>query len=56
MKMMTTTMMLREAIVQTGPLSGNDTADLVIGILRTDQGSYMLRLLLRFTLAFDCRQ
>jgi hypothetical protein len=37
---MTTTMMVMAtlAIVQTGPLSGDDAADLVIGILRVDQG------------------
>ncbi len=51
---MTTTMMTREAIVRTGPLSGDDAADLVIGILRTDQGAYMSRLLLGFVLAFIC--
>jgi hypothetical protein len=44
------------AIVRTGPLSGNDTADLAIGILRADQGSYMLRLPLGLALAFDCGQ
>jgi hypothetical protein len=33
-----------------------DTSDLAIGILRADQGSYMLRLPLRFALAFDPRQ
>jgi hypothetical protein len=35
-----------------GPLSVDDTADLATGILRADQGSYMSRLLLGFTLAF----
>ncbi len=46
--------MRREAIVQTGPSPGDDTADLAIGILRADQGSYMSRLPLGFVLAFDC--
>jgi hypothetical protein len=54
--MMTTTTMTmampREAIVRMGPLSGEDTADLAISILRADQGSYMLRLPLGFALAF----
>jgi hypothetical protein len=45
--------MPREAIVQTGLSSGNDMADLAIGILRTDQGLYMSRLPLGFVLAFD---
>jgi hypothetical protein len=54
--MMTTRTMPREAIVRTGQSSGNNTVDLVIGILRADQGSYMLRLLLGFALAFDCGQ
>jgi hypothetical protein len=49
----TTTTMPREAIVQTGPSSGDDMADLAIGILRADQGSYMSRLPLGFALAFD---
>jgi hypothetical protein len=44
---------LREAIVRTGSSSGNDMADLAIGILRADQGLYMSRLLLGFALAFD---
>jgi hypothetical protein len=54
--MTTTTTMTTpmEAIVRTGPLSGDVTADLVIGILRADQGSYMSRLLLGFALAFVC--
>jgi hypothetical protein len=43
----------REAIVQTGLLSGNDMANLAIGILHTDQGSYMSRFLLGFALVFD---
>jgi hypothetical protein len=56
---MTTTMTTptttpREAIVRTEPLSGDYSADLAIGILRADQGRYMSRLLLGFTLAFDC--
>jgi hypothetical protein len=55
---MTTTMAAmatpREAIVQTEPSSGNDMADLLIGILRADQGPYMLRLPLGFALAFNC--
>jgi hypothetical protein len=54
---MTTTMTTTppmEAIVQTGQLSGNVTANLVIGILHADQGSYMSRLLLGFALAFIC--
>jgi hypothetical protein len=42
----------REAIVQTGPSLGDDTADLAIGILHADQGSCMSRLPLVFTLAF----
>ena len=50
----TTTTTTREAIVRTGPLSGDDTAELVIGILLADQGSYMSRLLLGFALAFVC--
>jgi hypothetical protein len=50
----TTTTTPMEAIVRTGPLSGDVTADLVIGILRADQGSYMSRLLLGFALAFVC--
>jgi hypothetical protein len=49
-------MIAREAIVQMGPLLGNDMANLAIGILRADQGSYMSRLLLGFALAFDCGQ
>jgi hypothetical protein len=52
----TRTTMLREGIVQTGTLLGDDTANLVISILHADQGSYMSRLLLGFVLAFDCRQ
>jgi hypothetical protein len=43
----------REPIVQTGPSSGDDTADLSIGILRVDQGLYMSRLPLGFVLAFN---
>jgi hypothetical protein len=43
MTMMTMTMP-REAILRTGPLSGDDTANFTIGILRADQGLYMLRL------------
>jgi hypothetical protein len=46
----------REAIVQMGLLSGDNMADLSIGILRADQGLYMSRLLLGFALAFDCGQ
>jgi hypothetical protein len=38
------------------PSSGNDMADLAIGILRADQGSYMSRLPLGFVLVFDCGQ
>jgi hypothetical protein len=45
--------MRREAIVRTGPSSGDDAVDLVIGILRADQGSYMSRLPLGFAPAFD---
>ncbi len=57
MTTMTTTLTTpREAIVRTGPSSGDDTANLVNGILRADQGSYMSRLLLGFALAFVCRQ
>ncbi len=52
----TMTLMPREAIIQTGLLLGNNTADLAIGILRADQGSYISRLLLGFALAFDRRQ
>ncbi len=52
----TTTTTMREAIAQTGPLLGNDMADLVIGILPADQGSYVSRLLLGFALAFVCGQ
>jgi hypothetical protein len=37
------TTMPREAIVQTGPLSGDDTANLAIGILHEDQGLYMVK-------------
>jgi hypothetical protein len=48
----TTTTMPMEAIVQTGPLAGGVTANLVIGILHADQGLYMSRLLLGFVLAF----
>ncbi len=50
---MTTTTTTREAIVRTGLSSGDDTADLVIGILGADQGSYRSRLPLGFALAFD---
>jgi hypothetical protein len=49
----TTTTTPMEAIVRTGPSSGNDTADLAVGILREDQGSFILRLPLGFALAFD---
>jgi hypothetical protein len=51
MPTMTTTTTPREAIIQTGPSSGNDTADLAMGILHADQGLYMLRLSLGFALA-----
>jgi hypothetical protein len=50
----TTTMTPMAVIVRIGPLSGDVTADLMIGILRADQGSYMSRLLLGFALAFVC--
>ncbi len=43
----------RKAIGRTEPLSGDDSADLSIGILRADQGPYMSRLPLGFALAFD---
>jgi hypothetical protein len=49
----TTTTTTREAISRTGPSSGDDTADLAIGILRAYQGSYMSRLPLGFALALD---
>jgi hypothetical protein len=53
----TTTMMApKEAIVQTEPPSGDNTADLAISILRMEKGSYMPRLPLGVTLMFDCRQ
>jgi hypothetical protein len=48
----TMTMTPMEAILRTGLLSGDVTADLVIGILRADQGYYMSRLFLGFALAF----
>ncbi len=48
--------MLREAIIQTGLSLGGYMANLAIGILHADQGSYMLRLPLGFTLAFNCGQ
>jgi hypothetical protein len=35
------------------PLSGDNTADLAIGILHADQGLYMSRFPLGFALAFD---
>jgi hypothetical protein len=43
----------REAIVQTGPSSGDDTANLSIGILYADKRLYMSRLLLGFALVFN---
>jgi hypothetical protein len=46
----------KEAIVRMRLLSGDDMADLAIGILRADQGSYMSRLPLGFVLAFNCGQ
>jgi hypothetical protein len=49
----TTTTTPREVIIQTGPLSGNDMADIAIGILRADQGSYMSWFPLGFVLAFN---
>jgi hypothetical protein len=36
-----------------GLLSGDNTTNLAIGILRADQGSYMSRHLLGFVLAFN---
>jgi hypothetical protein len=48
----TTTTLPREAIVRMGPLLGDDTIDLVIGILRVDPGSCMSRLPMRFALVF----
>jgi hypothetical protein len=48
MTTMTTRTTTREAVNQTGQSLGNDMADLVIGILRADKGSYMSRLPLQF--------
>ncbi len=53
MMMTRMTTMPREAIIRTGPSSGDDTADLAIVILRVDQGSYMSRLPLGFVLALN---
>jgi hypothetical protein len=49
-----TTTTPREGINQTGPLLGNDMANVAIGIVCADQVSYMSRLLLGYALAFDC--
>jgi hypothetical protein len=42
-----------EVMVQTGPSSGDNMANLAIDILRADQGSYMLRLLMGVALVFN---